>query len=168
MSAIRTKDTAVGLAMLAAGLGYLYLTTGLPRRGSVDATFIPYVLAGGMILLGLLQTFVGWRRHDADAEETPGVDDEAPSSDAPANYMTVVKTLVLFATFTALLRPLGFPVAASLYLFFQFIVLTPDGRTISYWRYAALAISGAVITFVSFRYGFDLILPAGPLTPYLP
>jgi hypothetical protein len=61
--------------MLAAGLCYLYITSGLPRRGAVDATFIPYVLATVMILLGLLQAVSGWRRQDTETEEEAGCGD---------------------------------------------------------------------------------------------
>jgi putative tricarboxylic transport membrane protein len=149
--------------MLAAGLAYLYLTADLPRRAPVDAAFIPYVLAFAMIGLGIAQTIVGLRQpQHVVAEPTSEKADDRPS------YATVVKTLVLVAGFTAALRPLGFPVAAALYLFLQFIVLTPAGRKIHYPLYAVLALICAVIIFVAFRYGFNLILPAGPLTRFLP
>lgn len=156
------KELLIGTAMLAAGAFYLYLVTGLPRRGPVDATFIPYVLAGAMILLGLLQlgsTLVGPAAGPNAPEEAGGA---APS------YLTVGLTLGLVAVFVALLRPIGFPFAAALYLFFQFVVLTPADQKPNYGLYAVLAIICSTLIFVTFRYGFDLILPAGPLTTMLP
>jgi putative tricarboxylic transport membrane protein len=170
MSRSRAKPAIVGACMLAAGLFYFYLVAGLPRRGTVDAAFVPYVLASMMIGLGLLQTIVSLRAGSRDiagkneVSELPG---EADPSDRPS-YVTVIKTLLLIAGFTALLRPLGFPVAAALYLFLQFLVLTPADNKPRYGFYALLAVAAALIIFVSFRYGFDLILPAGPFTPYLP
>jgi putative tricarboxylic transport membrane protein len=169
MSVSLAKPAIVGACMLGAGLFYLSLVIGLPRRGAVDAAF-PYVLAVMMILLGLLQTIVGLRAGSQDAipiDETEEVPSEAEASARPS-YATVIKTLLLIAGFTALLRPLGFPVAAALYLFLQFIVLTPADSKPRFGVYALLAIATALIIFVSFRYGFDLILPAGPFTPYLP
>ena len=163
MSDTRVKGTLVGIMMLAAGLAYLYLTANLPRRAPVDAAFIPYVLAFLMIALGAAQLVIGLRLPKKTTVDTASdTEAERPS------YANVVKTILLVAGFTAALRPLGFPVAAALYLFLQFIVLAPAGRRIPYALYIAMAIACAVIVFVAFRYGFNLILPAGPLTRFLP
>lgn len=165
----RNKNVLIGFAMLAAGIGYLSLIMGLPRRGAVDATFIPYMLASAMILLGGLQTAMAWLRPAPSS--VPATTDDEQVDDSPAiqpSYGTVVLTLVLVAAFIALLRPLGFPIAAALYLFFQFIVLTPADHKPAYALYAGLAVVCSAVIFVAFRYGFDLILPAGPLLNYLP
>jgi putative tricarboxylic transport membrane protein len=167
----RTKGVLVGVLMLAAGLGYLYLTASLPRRGGagaavVDASFIPYILAFMMVGLGLLQLVVSLRR---PSEATPErFDPEAEADTGAPSYGTVLLTLALVAGFTAALRPLGFPVAAAIYLFLQFIVLRPADRNFGYPVYALIAVVASVVIFVGFRYGFQLLLPAGPLTPYLP
>jgi putative tricarboxylic transport membrane protein len=157
----RTKELFTGAAMLVAGGVYFYLATELPRRGAVDASFAPYVLASAMILLGVLQlgmTLVGPAAKSIELRDPL----------ARPRYLTVVLTLALVAAFIALLRPIGFPFAAALYLFFQFLVLTPADKKPSYGLYAALAIICSTVIFVAFRYGFDLILPAGPLTHILP
>jgi putative tricarboxylic transport membrane protein len=171
MQATRAKGVLVGGLMLVAGLGYLYLTVTLPQRDRtgaaiVDASFIPYILAVLMVGLGILQMIAGlrtprsgtaaWRDPEADAEE--GV----------ASYWTVAVTLGLVAAYAALLRPLGFPLVTALYLFLQFIVLTPNDRRASYPLYGVLAIIASIVIFVTFRYGFELLLPAGPLTSFLP
>lgn len=159
----RFKGVLVGVLMLAAGLGYLYITTNLPRRGAVDASFFPYMLAILMAGLGLLQLLVSLRQPAEAARDS----EEASPTGAPS-YGTVFATLALVAAFTALLRPLGFPIAAAIYLFLQFIVLTPSGRRASHPLYAVLAVVCSVVIFVAFRYGFELLLPGGPLTQYLP
>jgi putative tricarboxylic transport membrane protein len=170
MSRSRTKPVVIGVIMLASGLFYLFLVVGLPRRGVVDAAFFPYVLAVIMIGLGLLQTVVSLRAEPQAVLAEDDTTEVAGESDTPvrSSYSTVIQTLLLIAGFTALLRPLGFPVAAALYLFFQFIVLKPAQDKPRFGFYALVAVSAALIIFISFRYGFDLILPAGPLTPYLP
>lgn len=156
----RNKELVVGLAMLGVGIGYLYMTMQLPRRGAVDATFFPYALAWAMIGLGALQCLVTLRRSvfAADTEERL----------QPAQVLTVLATLGLVAAFIAALRPFGFPIAAAGFLFAQFIVLTPSGQKPRLGLYAVLAVLSAIVIFVTFRYGFNLLLPAGPLTRYLP
>ncbi|MGP9789605.1 tripartite tricarboxylate transporter TctB family protein [Roseinatronobacter sp. NSM] len=156
----RNRELVVGLAMLGVGMGYLYMTMQLPRRGAVDATFFPYVLAWAMIGLGALQCLVTWWR----GVTSTGGEDKLQ----PLQALTVLATLGLVAGFIAALRPLGFPIAATGFLFAQFIVLTPNGKRPRLLLYAALAIISAAVIFITFRYGFRLMLPAGPLTPYLP
>ena len=163
----RTKGILVGVFMLAAGLGYLYLTASLPRRAAVDAAFIPYILAFAMVGLGALQVTFSFRGTGAEGPQRADPE-EAPAAEGPVSYAAVVKTLVLMAAFTAALRPLGFPVAAALYLFPQFIVLRPADRDFGYPVYALIAVVASIVIFVTFRYGFQLLLPAGPLTPYIP
>ncbi|HEV7293009.1 MAG TPA: tripartite tricarboxylate transporter TctB family protein [Devosia sp.] len=164
MSQSRNKNMVIGLAMLAAGLAYLVLIAGLPRRGTIDATFMPYFLAGGMVLLGVLQVvFAGLAPKPAGSVAHGDVQ----RANRPS-YRTVALTLALIAGFTALLRPIGFPFAAALYLFLQFVVLTPPDQKPSFGLYALLAIVCSIVIFTAFRYGFDLILPAGPLTNVLP
>jgi len=67
-----------------------------------------------------------------------------------------------------LLRPLGFAISAALYLFLQFAVLSPASRPTPHILHVALAVGIALIVFVIFRYGFGLMLPAGPLIRFIP
>ncbi|MEO4001885.1 tripartite tricarboxylate transporter TctB family protein [Mesorhizobium sp. CAU 1732] len=178
MSETRTKGIVVGACMLAAGIAYFYVTTGLPRRGAIDAAFFPYALAILMIVLGLLQVMASWRRspepadaasQDEIAKATLAADSEDPDipEGAKPDYLSVVVSLCLIAGFTALMRPLSFPVAAALYLFLQFSILSPAGKPVPHVLHAVLAVLIATFVFLLFRYGFGLMLPAGPLTPYL-
>ena len=171
MQATRAKGVLVGGLMLVAGLGYLYLTATLPQRDTggasfVDASFIPYILAILMVGLGVLQLIAGFRAAAAPSGDLRDVD--AEEEGGAVSYWTVAVTLGLVAAYIALLTPLGFPLATALYLFFQFIVLTPTERRVSYALYAGLAVVASIVIFVAFRYGFTLLLPAGPLTPFLP
>lgn len=154
----KARELAVGIGMTGAGIGYLLLTGDIPRRGDVDASFVPRILAWMMIGLGALQLLAA-RRAEAAGADSP--------SAAPA--LTVVGiSLALIAAFIALMQPLGFPVAASLFLFAQFWLLTPADRKPRPGLYAALAVTASIVIFIAFRYGFKLLLPGGPLTPYLP
>lgn len=154
---MRKRNIVVAVLMLGAGVAYLAMAMALPAREGIDAATVPKALAWMMIVLGALE-LVG-------AVRTTGA---TGSMRMPTGGMaTVGVTLLLIAGFIALLRPLGFPVAAALFLFLQFIVLTPQDRRPNYGFYAALAVLAAALIFVTFRYGFDLLLPAGPLIAWL-
>lgn len=153
---MRLKDVITGALMTGAGLAYLRLAMDLPEKDGVDAATVPIVLAWMLIALGLIELVGAWRRPAAD-----------PARGQGGNAVTVGLTLLLIAGFVAALRPLGFPIAASLYLLLQFLVLTPGGRRPPVGLYAGLAVGAAAIIFATFRYGFDLLLPAGPLVAWL-
>jgi len=150
----KKKELAVGAVMLCAGLFYLVLTINLPRKGTIDASTVPYVLAFGLCLLGLLQLLSARKATRPEAEP-----DAAPKT--PADYPTVLKTLALIAAYIGLLEPVGFPIVTALYLYVQFIVLTPSEQKANHLTYALIAVIASVAIFFTFRHGFDLMLPAG-------
>jgi len=157
---MRLKDVIVGGAMTAAGILYMRMGNALPEKDGVDAATVPGILAWMMIALGLIELVGALRR--------PAVAGEAAEASGPmSGLLTVGLTLALIAGFIAALRPMGFPIAAALYLFLQFMVLTPRGGRPPVPLYAGLAVASAALIFVTFRYGFDLLLPAGPLVAWL-
>ena len=73
MDRVKIRELLIGIAMLGAGLAYLSLTMGLPRKAFIDAAFVPYLLAAGMCLLGTLQLLAAWRQAAVKADAaTPG------------------------------------------------------------------------------------------------
>jgi putative tricarboxylic transport membrane protein len=153
MSNIKARELAVGVFILAIGLGYLYMTSCLPRKQFIDAAFIPYILSITMCLLGAFQI---WEARRLPAASSSGTADNA-------DYLTVAKTLGLITAYAALLVPVGFPITTVVYLFVQFIVLTPTDKKINYTMYAIIAIVTSAIVYSTFRYAFDMILPTGLL-----
>ncbi|MGE8496924.1 MAG: tripartite tricarboxylate transporter TctB family protein [Pseudomonas sp.] len=157
MGAYKRKELITGGFMLVAGVAYLLATMGLPRRGFIDAAFVPYVLAAFMCGLGVLQLVLSARKTTAD--EGTGSDNKGEVSE----YPTVIKTLALIAAYIATLEPVGFPIVTAIYLYLQFIVLTPHGQPVRHVLYAITAIISAIVIFLIFRQGFDLMLPSGIL-----
>lgn len=153
---MRPRDVIVGMAMTGAGLGYLRLAGALPERDGVDAATVPTILAWMMIGLGAIELVGALRRPD----------DERPKA-ASGGLLTVALTLALIACYIAALPVLGFPIATALYLFLQFLVLSPPAARPPVAFCAGLAVAAAAIIFATFRYGFDLLLPAGPLVAWL-
>lgn len=154
MDTYKKKELIVGAVMLCAGVFYLILTINLPRKGTIDASTVPYVLAVGLCLLGFLQLWGARKavRPEIDKDETPK---EA------ADYPTVLKTLALIAIYIALLETVGFLIITVLYLYAQFIVITPRDQKVNHLTYAIIAVIASVSIYFTFRHGFDLMLPAG-------
>ncbi|KAB0547017.1 tripartite tricarboxylate transporter TctB family protein [Pseudomonas argentinensis] len=157
MDAFKRKELITGGFMLAAGIAYLLATMSLPRKSFIDAAFVPYVLAIFMCGLGVLQLVFGFR--NAPAADAPADDKKGEVSE----YGTVIKTLALIAAYIATLEPIGFPIVTAIYLYLQFIVLTPHGQKIGHLTYAITAIVSAIVIYLIFRQGFDLMLPSGVL-----
>ena len=153
MGSKKTREFATGAFFLAVGLGYLYMTSTLPRKQFIDAAFVPYILAFIMCLLGVLQMREAKNR---------GIGDSSGAEDK-ADYRTVSKTLGLIIAYAAFLEPIGFPIMTVIYLFFQFVVLTPEDKKINYLIYGAIAIITSVTVYITFRHAFDMILPVGLL-----
>ncbi|MBP7639720.1 MAG: tripartite tricarboxylate transporter TctB family protein [Thauera sp.] len=154
MDPAKKKEVVIGAAMLATGLIYLFLTANLPRKAFIDAAFVPYLLAAGMCILGVLQLLAAWGQAPRE---------DAAAAEAGPDYLTVGKTLGLIVGYIAVLQWLGFPIATVAYLYLQFLVLTPHDHRVSHGRYLLIALCASVFIYVVFRHGFDLLLPAGLL-----
>lgn len=155
MDSYKRKELFAGVAMLGAGVAYLVMTLNLPRRGFVDAAFVPWVLAVALCLLGALQLWA-WR-------QLPDKPAESAEAAEPIEYSTVIKSVALVLLYTALMEFVGFPIMTALYLYAQFIVLTPADQKIKHLQYGFIAVLSAVLIYFIFRHGFDLLLPVGLL-----
>lgn len=163
MDTYKRKELLIGALMLGAGLFYLFLTINLPRKGSIDASTVPYVLAAGLCLFGVLQLFLSRKATPPEVEADAETDEPAQQAASAPDYATVCKTLGLVAVYIALLESVGFPIMTALYLYVQFIVLTPLEQKANHLLYAVIALVSSALIFVTFRQGFDLMLPTGLL-----
>jgi len=154
------NDLIVGLSMLAFGLFYLIMTMQIPRKGKlIDATFFPYILSTIMLIVGLLQTVRG----AASAKRFDAASYEEPKAGQKGDMNTVLITVGLILVYVVLLNPFGILISSSLYLFAQILVLVPVRIKKNYLLYALVAVITSAIIYVSFRFGLDLMLPAGLL-----
>ncbi len=154
------NDLIVGISMLAFGLFYLIMTTQIQRKGKlIDATFFPYILSTIMLIVGSLQTIKGVlasKKYDVSSYVEP-------KSNEKGDMKTVLITVGLIIAYVALLKPLGFVLSSSLYLFMQITVMVPNRIKKNYALYALIAVVTSALIYVSFRFGLDLMLPAGLL-----
>jgi len=156
MTLKKNSELIFGLAILALGIFYLILTSLLPRKAMVDATFIPYFIAAFIIILGVLQILAGMKL----SKEFKEKDYVAENID----YLTVLKTVALIVIYIAFLETVGFLICSVIFLILEFIVLTPANEKKNYILYIAIAIIASASIYFAFRYGLDLMLPKGFLT----
>ncbi len=162
MTTANKNELIIGVAMLGASIAYLVMAYRVPGHDGIDAATVPTLLAILLCLLGALQTLsaIGNR-----ARPTAESDADAPeqTSASVVEPLTVLKTLGLILIYVVLLGPVGFPIMTALYLYLQFIVLTPVNQKVRHLLYAAIAVVTSAVIYLLFREAFDLLLPAGLL-----
>lgn len=161
----KTQETILGAAMIAFGAAYLALAFRIERRDVIDATFVPFILSGALLILGTVQiltTFFG-KAGSADAKKAAAekAEDACAGEPVGVDTATVLKTIGLIVVYLLLMGVVGFTVTSALYLFAQFIVLTPEHKKKNYLVYGIISAVSAVSIFLIFRYVFSLMLPAG-------
>lgn len=162
MTTANKKELIIGVAMLGASIAYLVMAYRVPGHDGIDAATVPTLLAILLCLLGALQTLSAFGSRAGPAAES---DADAPeqTSASVVEPLTVLKTLGLILIYVVLLGPVGFPVMTALYLYLQFIVLTPVDHKVRHLPYAAIAVVTSAVIYLLFREAFDLLLPAGLL-----
>lgn len=169
MNTLNKKELIIGLAMLGASLTYLVLAQQLPGHDGVDAATVPKLLAGFLSLLGLMQLVSVFAKPNAVVE--PAASPAPAEAEEPTVEIvepkTVIKTLGLILGYMALLGPVGFPIMTVVYLYLQFLVLTPVNQKARHLTYLLIAVICSALIFLLFREAFDLLLPAGLLNTYI-
>ncbi|RRU76274.1 tripartite tricarboxylate transporter TctB family protein [Stutzerimonas chloritidismutans] len=162
MTTANKKELTIGVAMLGASIAYLVMAYRVPGHDGIDAATVPTLLAILLCLLGALQTLSAIGNRTRPAAES---DADAPeqTSASVVEPLTVLKTLGLILIYVVLLGPVGFPIMTALYLYLQFIVLTPVDHKVRHLPYAAIAVVTSAVIYLLFREAFDLLLPAGLL-----
>ncbi len=152
---MRRRNIIAAVVLLALGLGYGFLTTGLPLRtlpNTPDPSFFPWIntavllaLAAALLVQGLFFTAEG----GAEAARTPA-----------RRHLPVLWVLAAFVAYLLALPPLGFVVAT---VPFFAVLMVAYGERRALWL-AAGALGVPILLFVVFRYGFGVLLPRGLLS----
>ena len=170
----KKKELIIGIAMIGASLAYLVMAYRLPGHQGVDAGTVPLLLAGLMILLGAIQLLSALATKTAPPSEQSSqlASDlpQVPTEQAPKDVIeprTVLLTLGLMLGYIALLGTVGFPIMTVVYLYLQFLVLTPVSQKPRHLTYLLISAVSSAVIFLLFREAFDLMLPAGLLNNFL-
>ena len=154
------RDVILGCVMLAFGTFYLVTAQSIKTRPKLvshlaNARFVPTILGSLLIFLSILVLIKAIRyvkHYDPAAEK------DAPKDDT----RTVVLTFALILLYVMGMDPLGFIISSILYLFLQMMVLAPTEKR-KPLVFAIVAVVFTLILYFAFRFGLDLILPAGLL-----
>jgi len=162
MTTANKKELIIVVGFIGASIAYLVMAYRVPGHDGIDAATVPTLLAILLCLLGALQTLSAFGNR---ARPTAESDADAPeqTSTSVVEPLTVLKTLGLILIYVVLLGPVGFPIMTALYLYLQFIVLTPVDHKVRHLPYAAIAVVTSAVIYLLFREAFDLLLPAGLL-----
>jgi putative tricarboxylic transport membrane protein len=154
------RDGIAGLAALAASLGLLVLSRGLPQPALVPVgpAFYPRIVLTVTALLGgalIVSDLLARRRSRPRAS--------AAAAAAPRNAPLVVATFGLFAGYVTLLPLLGFRIASVLFLLGLQGALDPAPRR--HWRRIVLvAALTAWLSHFVFEGYLSVLLPRGRWT----
>lgn len=150
------KNVVAGLVLIALGVGYGYLTAGLPKRSlpnTPDPSFFPWIITGCLIVLSVVLLVQGLQGPRSARNEA----DTAGGLRAPTVFLT------LFVAYVALLPLAGF-VIASVPFFAALMWLYGERR----WGWiSALSVALPVILVLIFRDGLQIPLPTGALSGFL-
>lgn len=144
--------------------GFVYVMSGSivvkAKGGDIGSQFLPRLIAGLMILLGVL-LLIGTLRKikasaGAQAQEETGED---------KSFVPALLSFVNLIVYVLIFKPVGFLVSTVIYLTVQMIIMSPDRkpgvRKLGLW--VALAVIVAVAIYFIFTKGFSLPLPSGIL-----
>ncbi len=160
----RLPEILLGLGLIALGLFFAVETTEIkvaPIYAKVGPTVFPWIVAGALIVLGVLFAIQAWRRghHSLSPGPIPGqgypATPQAPASDWRA--LAVISAALLLQV--VLLRSAGFIVTAVV----LFMAVTYAFGSRQYLRNLVIAILLAVLVYVGFTRGLNLQLPPGVL-----
>lgn len=144
---------ALSLGIFGLGLFYVVEALGirvLPTYSRVGPRFFPYMVAGGLILLGAVLAWRAWRGTDSDADAT---------GDGPSDKLSMSLVLAGLILQSLVIDWIGFVLAAAITF-----VLTAAGFGSRRWLLnAGIGFVLAAISYVGFTRGLGLSLPAGLL-----
>lgn len=153
-------DLVAGILFLVLSIVLFLAANALPPSlmGGLGSDFMPKVLAIVTCVLSFFQIRAGFRTMrtcQADTEE----DDDKPE------YLRVLATIAAFTAYVFVIEPVGFLVSSIVYLFLQMVILAPaeKRRPKGIVLFAVIAVVVCVAVYFIFRFGLNVMLPAGIL-----
>jgi putative tricarboxylic transport membrane protein len=160
----RLAEILLGVGLVALGLFFAVETTEIkvaPIYAKVGPTVFPWIVAGALIVLGVLFAIQAWRRGQRSPSPGPipgqGYPATPPAPPSDWRALAVISAALLLQVI--LLRTLGFVITATV----LFMAVTYAFGSRDYLRNVVIAILLAVIVYVGFTRGLRLQLPPGLL-----
>ena len=145
------RELIAAVALIALGIGYGWLTAGLPERvmpNTPGPRFFPWIVTISLLALAVTLLVRALRRPSSQTEEEPGIVSGRGRGAA---------ALGAFVVYTLALPAVGF-LAATVPFFAVLMALFGERR---WWLLGICALVVPILVFVLFRHGFQIILPTG-------
>lgn len=155
---MRRRNIIAAVVLIVCGLGYMYLTSGLPVRSLPNTpgpSFFPWIIS--VVLLGLSVALLLQAITSSDGYAATLGEGRA---EAGRNRGRAIWALGAFIAYVVLLPRFGFIIATAPFFAFQ-MVLFGERRPL---LVAIGALAMTAILYVLFRHGFGVFLPRGLLT----
>ena len=159
----RRIDLAIGIAVILAGLGVLYVGHGIRPTGPVvDAIgprAFPYMIGVFFLIGGTWTVFSRlrhWKSETGNIVETDGEPDEP---DVPASALQAFTVIGASILYVAAMPRLGYLIATPLFV----IAALKAMRMQSWLTVAVLALVYTALTYIVFAHYLRVDLPLGPL-----
>ena len=160
----RLVEILLGLGLVALGLFFAIETTEIkvaPIYAKVGPTVFPWIVAGALIVLGVLFAVQAWRQGQRSPSPGPipgqGYPATPPAPPSDWRALAVISAGLLLQV--VLFRTLGFVITATI----LFMAVTFAFGSRQYLRNAVVAVLLAVVVYIGFTRGLRLQLPSGLL-----
>lgn len=155
----------VVISLVAFGATFSHSASSL--KSIIGPVTIPRLVAGIIFVLGLAQLIRHYskRKNAPVASAEASEEKNAEAEEEPIDKMQVYKVITpwvsfaLIAMYIALMKPIGFVLASTLYLTLQIPLLSVDLSKRSFLKAFVIGIITAVVVFLIFAEGFGLRLP---------
>ena len=153
-------DLAAGIFFLVLSVALFAAANALPPSlmGGLGSDFMPKILAIVTCILSFFQIRAGFRTMRAYKPEQEAEEDKP-------EYLRVLATIAAFTVYVFVLSSVGFVISSIVYLFVQILILTPKEKRTpkGIALYAVLSAVFCAVVYVIFRFGLNVMLPAGIL-----
>lgn len=142
-----------GILIWIVNLLYLFLTVKIKVRSEgVSSRTIPYILCLILGVLGAVQIFKGLNMESKIIKKNESVDKK-----------TVLKVSLLILGYILIFEYIGFLLSTINFLFFMFLILSPENQKINKKRYLFISSIISLSVYIFFKYSLDIMLPEGIL-----
>lgn len=155
-------DYITSIFFIAISIWMIVMAQALPKSKVIKLgpDFMPTVIGVVTLILALIlliKTFLSRKSRDLCISK------EQPED---VDYKKMLSSLILILIYVFILQPIGFIIATMLYLLPQFIALAPKNERTknNIIKWTVLDFLFTLIVFFMFRYGFQIVLPAGIFT----
>jgi putative tricarboxylic transport membrane protein len=145
-----TGEIVLGIALAIAGVLLLIGTTSItvaPVYSRIGPRVFPFLVAGGLIAVGLLYAFESWKGR------------QTPTDEHKVTFWPIAVISGGIVADALLLERLGFVLSSTI----LFILVAAGFGSRRHLRNAVVALALASLAYITFVYGLGLRLPAGIL-----